>query len=188
MNFRDRLEILWHNLTNRDKVQELEEEIHNLRQYQQQADRLLDRVLQLEQDLHEARIQIESAKSFISERDKKIERLQSHVCEVKEYTIDMPEIEVEDLKKALKLADKFTLETLLQYIKIDSYKLVKNLAKVTNSSNASETIAYRDGALGRNEALIQLLSESIKGKSFQNRIKWEEQNTSHSWVNKHPSE
>ena len=71
MNFRDRLEILWHNLTNRDKVQELEEEIHNLRQYQQQADRLLDRVLQLEQDLHEARIQIESAKSFISERDKK---------------------------------------------------------------------------------------------------------------------
>ena len=35
MNFRDRLEILWHNLTNRDKVQELEEEIHNLRQYHQ---------------------------------------------------------------------------------------------------------------------------------------------------------
>ena len=78
--------------------------------------------------------------------------------------LESPKVSLKDIKDTLKFADKFTLWQIIEYLKIDSFEIVKNLAKVTNSGNASEIIAYRDGALSRNQALIDLLSERTAQK------------------------
>lgn len=70
----------------------------------------------------------------------------------------------------MKSADQLTIMVIIEYLKLDSYKLVENLAKVTNSENASNIIAYRDGALGRNQALIERLQKLQKKPAFTNRI------------------
>jgi hypothetical protein len=67
------------------------------------------------------------------------------------------------------MADEYTLNKLCEYLRLDSYELVKNLAKVTNKANTAEMIAYRDGALGRNDALLKTLSASIKSRTFIDR-------------------
>ena len=85
----------------------------------------------------------------------------------------MPKVDLETIRKALKTADSYILTSLIEYLKLDTYELVKNLSKVVNKGNAAETIAYRDGAIGRNEALTKLLQESNVDKSFVNRIKGE---------------
>jgi hypothetical protein len=85
----------------------------------------------------------------------------------------MPKTDLTTIRNALKTADSYILTSIIEYLKVDTYELVKNLAKVTNNGNAAETIAYRDGAIGRNEALSKLLSESNVDKSFVNRIKGE---------------
>ena len=50
---------------------------------------------------------------------------------------------------------------------------MKNLAKVTDSANASTVIAYRDGALSRIEALISVLDKCRKETSFKDRMEGE---------------
>ena len=47
---------------------------------------------------------------------------------------------------------------------------MKNLARVTNSSNAANIIAYRDGAIGRNDALIERLSGIKQVDTYKDRI------------------
>jgi hypothetical protein len=42
------------------------------------------------------------------------------------------------------MVDKITVTVIIEYLKLDAYELVKNLAKVTSSENASNIIAYRD--------------------------------------------
>jgi len=44
------------------------------------------------------------------------------------------------------------------------------MAKVINKDNASDSIAYRDGALWRNEALMKVLSESTKKKEYYDKL------------------
>jgi len=44
------------------------------------------------------------------------------------------------------------------------------MAKVTNKDNASDSIAYRDWGLWRNEALLNLLSESTKKKEYYDKL------------------
>lgn len=151
-----------------------------LKQQQKELEYRSDRIKKLEEDLVYASIKIESDKTYLKNQEERIDRLKSQVAntqEPPEYTIEMPEIDVEEIKKALKLADSFTMETIVQYLKLDNYELVKNLAKITNKENVSETIAYRDGAIGRNEALIKVLSEAIKSKTFINRVKGEVDST-----------
>lgn len=82
----------------------------------------------------------------------------------------MPEHTAEELKKALTLADAYVLEKLISYLTLDSYEIVKNLAKITDSSNASQVIAYRDGALSRNEALAKTLRECLSKTHYNDRI------------------
>ena len=104
-----------------------------------------------------------------------VDRLQEK--EATSISVELPQLAVEELKSALKLADSYTMETIIKYLNLDTYELVKNLAKVTNSTNVAETISYKDGAIGRNDALIKLLRESIKGKTFVNRVKGETEQT-----------
>lgn len=90
--------------------------------------------------------------------------------------IEFPSMVLAEIESRLKLADKSTIQVIVEYLKTDSAALVENLAKVTNSSNASNLIAYRDGALGRNKALIEKLQTIKSLESFPNRISWEMNN------------
>lgn len=119
------------------------------------------------------RLKIHSDSIFLEEANERIERLTIQVSkkpEERDYTIEMPKLDIEEIKKALKLADEYTMETIIKYLKIDNYELIKNLAKTINKTNFAETSIYMDGALGRNEAMIKVLSQSIKDKTFINRV------------------
>lgn len=138
------------------------------------------RLQKLESDLVQASLESASKDQYLKTKDEKIERLQNQIInmvEPEEHIIDMPEFQTEELKKALKLADTYTMETLAQFLKIDNYEIVKNLAKITNRTNAAETIAYRDGALRSNEGMIKILRESIKWKTYVNRVTGEVERT-----------
>ena len=76
--------------------------------------------------------------------------------------IEYPNLSLKDLEISLKLSDKYTIKTIRSYLVNDSYEIVKNMAKVINSWNASEIIAYRDWALQRNESLIKMFDKIIK--------------------------
>ena len=88
--------------------------------------------------------------------------------------IDLPTTTLKEIEIKLKMVDKITVTVIIEYLKLDAYELVKNLAKVTSSENASNIIAYRDWALSRIQALIEKLS-SLKtiDSQFKNRIVWE---------------
>lgn len=88
--------------------------------------------------------------------------------------IDLPTTTLKEIEIKLKMVDKITITVIIEYLKLDAYELVKNLAKVTSSENASNIIAYRDWALSRIQALIERLS-SLKtiDSQFKNRIVWE---------------
>jgi hypothetical protein len=58
--------------------------------------------------------------------------------------IEFPSMVLNEIESRLKVADSSTMKVIIEYLKIDSLALVENLAKVTNSSNASNIIAYRD--------------------------------------------
>lgn len=75
--------------------------------------------------------------------------------EIEYNLIDFPSVPLKDIETQMKYIEPTTSRILVEYLKLDSYKLVQNLAQVTNSDTAANIIAYRDGALGRNEALIQ---------------------------------
>lgn len=72
--------------------------------------------------------------------------------------LDIPKPK-EEIEERLKTLTKSASIALIEYLKLDTYLLVQNLAQVTNKDNVSEVIAYRDGAIGRNQALIERLSK-----------------------------
>lgn len=119
-------------------------------------------------------LELEAAKVTLKQKDARIENLTQTAAILKErqapeYVIDEPQADLTDVKKSLAAADSFTASILLEYLKHDSYLIVKNLAKVTNNDNAAQSIAYRDGALSRNDAMAQLLS-TVPKKDFKNRL------------------
>jgi hypothetical protein len=74
----------------------------------------------------------------------------------------------------MKLSDKFTLNQIVHYLKLDSFELVKKIAWTVNKENASNVIAYRDWALWRNECLIKFLFKyATKEKQKVDKLKWE---------------
>lgn len=127
-------------------------------------------------ELVEAQLQAESYKIYLEQKDKKIERLEASLESMDtERVIELPQFEVEELKKTLKMADVFTMNMIIDYLKSDIYHLVKNTAKTINKSNYAEVSIFMDGAIGRDEALMKVLKESVAGRSFINRKVGEEQ-------------
>ena len=112
-------------------------------------------------------------KSVIETLKKEIERLKNDLTKTEEpyNAIDKPKFRLSEIENTLKLADKFTLKQIIEYLKLDSYELVKNLARITNKENCSEVIAHRDGALQRNESLIRLLEKYSTEKTFYDKLK-----------------
>lgn len=84
-------------------------------------------------------------------------------------TIGFPEAPLKTIEETLRNADKFTIRAIQEYLKADNQELIKNLAQVMNPSNQATLIAYKDGAIGRNEALIKRL-ESLKKDSFHDKL------------------
>lgn len=101
-----------------------------------------------------------------------IESLQRELTkDIEKYNlIDFPSVPLKDIDTKIKYFDPVMVDTLVEYLKLDSYELVKNLASRTNSENAWNIIAYRDWALGRNEGLIQKFSGMRAPTEYKNRI------------------
>ena len=88
--------------------------------------------------------------------------------------LEIPNKNLDNLENELRLADKFTMRTIVDYLKLDRYELVANLAKVIDSNNASQIIAYRDWAISRIEVLIAKIGKYANTKdTFTDRLKWE---------------
>ena len=122
--------------------------------------KLLDKIQQLKSDFVDKEHQIESYKLYYDtikeEKEELEERLNKKDNSYSKLNIPSP---LNEIEAKLKACDKFTLTTIVEYLKLDSFELVKNLAKVTNSTNTAEIIAYRDWALWRNEALMEKLKK-----------------------------
>jgi len=111
-------------------------------------------------------------KETIYEKDEEIENLNKSLTkEESEYNlISFPKVPLKDIQVKLTTIDPLIANTLIEYLTLDSFEIVKNLAKVTNSENAANVIAYRDGAIGRNEGLIQRLRGLSTIEEYKDRI------------------
>ncbi len=87
--------------------------------------------------------------------------------------LELPQEELKSLKIKLKMWDKETMSWIIDYLRIDSFKLTQWIAQTINKDNASDVIAYKDWALWRNEVLIKLLKESTKEKKYFDKMKQE---------------
>lgn len=126
---------LWERLTHNQECQQLRHQLQTLQLHQQYQQ---DKIQQLDDELVGCRLKIQSDSIFIEEANERIERLTIQVSkkpEERDYTIEMPKLDIEEIKKALKLADEYTMETIIKYLKIDNYELIKNLAKTINKTN-----------------------------------------------------
>jgi hypothetical protein len=72
------------------------------------------------------------------------------------------------------MCDDYTKNVIIDYLHLDNFELVKNIAWTVNKENASEVINFKDWALARNYATIKLLEDSIdKRKEFNDKLVWE---------------
>ena len=119
-------------------------------------------------DSDELQIHNQSLNVNIKEVNKDLEEKKWVISRLKEksannnHLIEIPKMNIEQIESVLKLGDKFLLNTLIDYLKLDSYELTKSIPWVLNESNVIQAIAYIDGALQRNENLIKSLSKYSK--------------------------
>lgn len=83
--------------------------------------------------------------------------------------IGFPSSPLKDIEETLKNVDKFTIKAIQEYLKADNQELIKNLAQTLNVGNQPMVIAYKDGAIGRNEALIKKL-DSLGKDTFHDKL------------------
>jgi hypothetical protein len=109
-------------------------------------------------DLYEKRID-ELEKENVEVKEE-LEKTQKDLTrQTVEYNlIEFPSMVLTEIESRMRIADKATIQVIIEYLKTDALAIVKNLAQVVNSSNAANAIAYRDGALGRIDALIKKLA------------------------------
>jgi chromosome segregation ATPase len=81
---------------------------------------------------------------------------------------DPSDLDAKLLESKFALIDAFSADVICEYLKLDTYELVRKMAGTVNSENAVAALAYRDGAVGRNQALIATLSK-VKTKQFPDR-------------------
>jgi len=125
-------------------------------------------------DIFNLELLLKRQESEISDLKRKLENKNKESVDEKPYNeIDTPRFSLSELESTLKLADKYTMKQIAEYLRLDSYELVKNMAKIMNRDNASEVMAHRDGALQRNESLIRMLDKLSKEKTVHDRIKSE---------------
>jgi len=93
------------------------------------------------------------------------------------YKIEQPKVTIKNTKRLISMCDEFTISTLIKYIDLDNYELIKNLADITNKDNVSDVTNYLNGWLARNFALKELLLWNTKKTvEFVDKIKNEVRN------------
>ena len=111
-----------------------------------------------------------------SQRDLKELKNDLNILKTKINNIELPKNTIKDLESKLLLADSYTLKLIIDFLVLDTYELVKNIASRVDRENLSEYIAYRDGAIWRNQELKNLLSKFVnKNNTFVDRITLEEE-------------
>lgn len=113
------------------------------------------------------------------ELDKWVKTLRKRLNEKKDYEslIIQPQVSINDIKNTLKFADKIVITSLINYLQADSIEFIKNVTKTLNKENCSEVTQYITGALDRNIALVNMLSEfKDKKASFTDKFTWEKKN------------
>lgn len=88
----------------------------------------------------------------------------------KQRLIETPERNLQQIESALKLSDKFTINNIIDYLKLDSYEFVKTIWGVITEENAVQSVSYIDWALQRNESLINTLSKYSESKKIPETI------------------
>ena len=92
--------------------------------------------------------------------------------QLERYIVTIPKVTRKQTEDLLRVGQEYTINTILDYLELDNYELVKNLAKVTNWDNVVEIIAHRDWWLARNFALKELLlNAKAKKATFADKIK-----------------
>ena len=122
----------------------------------------------LEIALEEERKKTDMLSRAIEAKNARIAELES--SEPKYGNLDFPKFDSKEFEKTLKACHQFTIGVIADYLRLDRFELVKNLAKVTDSSNAATVIAFRDGALSRIESLISVLDKFRKETSYKDRM------------------
>lgn len=116
-------------------------------------------------------VNLNETKNELNDKEESIAFLKGKI-----NNIDLPKSSLSELEKKLILADNFTLKLIIDYLTLDSFELVKNIASRVNKDNFAEFVAYRDWALWRNEELKKiLLKHTSKKETFTDRITWEEE-------------
>lgn len=106
----------------------------------------------------------EELKKIILELNKKLSK----------YDLKVPEDNLEELKAKLKLSDTFTKKVIIDYLDLDTFNLVKNIANTVNDNNSANVINFMNWWIARNTALRTILENSIdKRKEFYDKITWE---------------
>jgi len=102
------------------------------------------------------------------------------IYRIKERDLDiiLPKTTLNETEAKLRQwENKRILEIIINYLDLDNYSLIKNLANITNKDNVIEVIAHKNGALQRNLALKQLLKGCInEKKEFKDKMTWEYKN------------
>ena len=140
-----------------------------------------DELCKYNQALDEANIYKQSLSITLKETEKELVEAKSSIKRLKDLTkniptyndIEMPKFNLKEIELQLKLVDKLWLKLICDYLKLDSYELVKNIAWLVNKENVEQIIAYRDWALQRNESLIKFLEKHTIEKQKFDRLKWE---------------
>lgn len=106
----------------------------------------------------------EELKKIILELNKKLSN----------YELRVSEDNLEELKAKLKLSDTFTKKVIIDYLDLDTFNLVKNIANTVNDNNSANVINFMNWWIARNTALRTILENSIdKRKEFYDKITWE---------------
>ena len=164
-----------------DKLEQLLHLPQLLKESQELNRQWLERFQQVTNDLQEAEIHKQQLLCSIEEEKKEKQEAEARykalkerfnkLEEVREYyeTIDMPSSPLKDIEENLKNSDKYTIRVIQEYLKIDNQEMVANLAGAMNIGNKAMVVAYKDGAIGRNKALIQKL-ETLKKDTFYDKL------------------
>lgn len=114
---------------------------------------------------------------MISEDYKELKGINVRLRDKKDSTahlIELPTKNIQQIDSILKLWDKFMINTLIDYLKLDSYELTKSIPWVMNESNVLQSVSYLDWALQRNQNLIEVLSkywkENKKGPEYLKKL------------------
>lgn len=110
---------------------------------------------------------------YKKEKEKLTEDLKEVYSKYRIYNLDEASV-----KEMFKNLEKTTVLKIVDYIDLDSYKLVEGIARTVCKENASEVIAHMDWGLARNFALKSMLLKNIKTtKTVINSLSWKRVNS-----------